>query len=532
MTAATPVRKRKAVAGKPGIWRRVLGAIGLGSSTNKKRSGAHYEAASTANKGRKGWTTSNAGPNAVGTSAPYLRARARDMARNDAHCARAVSVIAGNIAGSGIAVTARYSSDDKTEKARAELWEQLWDEWQDVADVEGVHTYGALEGLVARAGVEAGECFVIMRAAPELVAVGRVPLRLEILEADMLDETRNERTTDAGGRTVQGVEFDARGRRVAYWFHREHPGEGWPFGVGRSEPIRVPAEDVIHFFVPLRPRQVRGIPFLAPVLATKADLETFERAELARKGTEACVVAGVIPGDGAGTDDDEGLIPSVVDDDGLPVEDLQPRLILRLRNGKDIKFFSPQISANYDTYKRAMLQSFAVGVGLSYEWASGDLSQANYSSLRGGLIEFWRLIEQYQYAAFIPKVTARVAQRFTEAAYLGGLFPRPTMPLEYTAPARQSVDPARESLGDLIDVRAGFVPYPDKVSARGYSPRKVLDQAASLQRELELLGVILDINPATSDFRGAMRNDRNRSGGGGAGAPPDDADDGAGESAP
>lgn len=518
VAAAKPRRRSK--PGKPGIWSRMLGAIGLAP----KARAAAYEAA-TANKGRHAWTTSNAGPNAVGASAPYLRARARDMARNDPHCARAVEVVSGNVVGTGITPVARRIKDDDATNDRATRAEELWESWAETAaDIEGAHTYAGLESVTARGWVEAGEAFIRRRIDPSLIAIGQVPLRVEVLEADLLDETKNERAT-GNGRIVQGVEFDGAGRRVAYWFHAEHPGEGHPFGVGRSPSVRVPAEDVIHLFLPLRPRQVRGLPFLAPILAMKADLETFERFELARKQTEAAVAAFIIPGDDAANQDDEGLTASAVDDDGNTVEDIQPRLILRLRNGKDVRFNSPVISANYDTYKRAMLQSCAVGVGLSYEWLSGDLSQANYSSLRGGLIEFWRYIDTIQYTHFVPKVTARVWRWFCEAAFLAGLLDTPYIPVDFTAPARKSIDPARETLGDILDVRAGFEPWEDKVSARGNSPRKMLDQRAALRTELDLLGLILDIDPNKTDFRGAARNDQGGGGGGGTPLPDDGTDD-------
>lgn len=485
-----------------------------------------YEAASTADKGRRNWTTSNAGPNAVGMSAARLRARSRDMARNDAHCARAINVLAGNIVGAGVTTHVRTPKDaTEAAKALAELYESMWRAWSETgADLEGVHTREALEGVIVRGLVEAGEVFI--RRHIDLAA-WPVPLRLEVLEADQCDESKNERL-EGGGRIVQGVELDARGRRVAYHFLREHPGEGHPWRGGRTETIRVPAEDVIHLFVPLRPGQVRGLPFLAPVLAAKADLDTFERFELARKQTEAAVAAFIVPGDNAPTEE-EGLAARAVDSDGTVVEDIQPRLIVTLRNGKDVRFNSPAISANYDTYKRSWLQSIAVGVMLSYEWLSGDLSQANYSSLRAGQIEFWRHIESIQYAHFVPKVSARVWRWFCEAAFLAGRVPSPRMDADFTAPARQSVDPARESLGDVIDIRAGLVPHADRVAARGFSPRRVLEEAAELQRELGILGLILDIDASRVDFRGAMRNDRRQGQGA---APPADGGTDPSESAP
>jgi capsid protein len=40
------------------------------------------------------------------------------------------------------------------------------------------------------------------------------------------------------------------------------------------------------------------------------------------------------------------------------------------------------------------LEASAVGTGLTYDQVAGDLTQANYSSLRAGKIEFRRLCEQ------------------------------------------------------------------------------------------------------------------------------------------
>ncbi len=48
-----------------------------------------------------------------------------------------------------------------------------------------------------------------------------------------------------------------------------------------------------------------------------------------------------------------------------------------------------------------------------------------------------------------------------------------------------------------------------------------------------MLGLILDINPATTDFRGAMRNDRRQGQQGGSDpGPPDDPSADSGESTP
>ena len=54
--------------------------------------------------------------------------------------------------------------------------------------------------------------------------------------------------------------------------------------------------------------------------------------------------------------------------------------------------------------------------GLTYDQVSGDLTQANYSSLRAGKIEFRRLCEQVQYGMLIPMLVRPIAERFQKDA--------------------------------------------------------------------------------------------------------------------
>lgn len=48
-----------------------------------------------------------------------------------------------------------------------------------------------------------------------------VPLQLQVLEADHLDSWKTEELRD-GGFILQGIEFDALGRRRAYWLFPTH----------------------------------------------------------------------------------------------------------------------------------------------------------------------------------------------------------------------------------------------------------------------------------------------------------------------
>ena len=100
-----------------------------------------------------------------------------------------------------------------------------------------------LSRLIVRSIVESGE--VLVRFRERRVEDGlAVPLQLQLLEPDHLDSSKTEELSN-GGYILQGIEFDALGRRRAYWLFPSHPGENR----GRALVSRpVPARQVLHLF--------------------------------------------------------------------------------------------------------------------------------------------------------------------------------------------------------------------------------------------------------------------------------------------
>lgn len=148
-----------------------------------------------------------------------------------------------------------------------------------------------------------------------------VPLQLQLIEADLLDASRNGKLID-GGRIVQGIEFDAIGRRRAYWLFAQHPGDSVLTMRRRLDSAAVPAADIAHVYEKQR-TQVRGVPWGAPVMCCLRDLDDWTQAALVRKKTEACVVGIVLGAD----EPEQGIAPTVVDADGNRVEQFEPGLI-------------------------------------------------------------------------------------------------------------------------------------------------------------------------------------------------------------
>ena len=471
---------------KPGFWRRVLNTLTFRASV--------YEGAAES-RTRRGWTRSNVGPNTAASHAPTLRARARDMVRNDAHAARAVQVVAGNVVGTGI--QPRFRDDPK------QVMETLWRNWSAKADVSGRLGLDTLQLIAMRAAVQDGECFVVRRTRRRSGAV--LPLKIELLEADMLDESKNG-TITGGGAIIQGVEVDQFGEVVGYHFRQRHPGETHIFaGATAYETIRIPAADVIHVYLPLRPQQMRGVSLLAPSMTAKVDLSDYERFHLTSKKMEAAMTAFVIPGDNLPPSLNEPEIGTemsiATDADGADVEKMEPGLIAFLPNGKDIRFSNPAPVQGYSEFKRAMLQTIAVGWGLTYELMTGDLSQVNYSSLRAGMLEFWRFVDQLQWQMFIPTFCDGVLNWFAESVELSGGDAARALDVEWVPPKRAQVDPSKDILADYLRVRAGFAGPSAVTLEHGSTVSEIAKDWTEWRRILD--GVVLDIDPAKYQWRGA-----------------------------
>jgi capsid protein len=92
--------------------------------------------------------------------------------------------------------------------------------------------------------VEGGECFA-RRHDRDLREGLSVPLQLQLIEAEQLPFylARPTPNTPQGNVVRASIEFDPSGRRTAYYFYKQHPGERIFFPTD-LELMRVPAAEV------------------------------------------------------------------------------------------------------------------------------------------------------------------------------------------------------------------------------------------------------------------------------------------------
>jgi lambda family phage portal protein len=181
---------------------------------------------------------------------------------------------------------------------------------------------------------ESGEVLIVKQPAAMVDGLS-IPMRLHVIEPDYLDLSRNGIVGPSGGPTYNGVEFDAQGRRTAYWLFTSHPG-GMRLQTTQFYSVRVPAERVIHVYRVDRPGQIRGVPWLAAAITRLKDFDDFEDAELMQQKVAACFGAFV-------TDIDGGCPVARADEhqsDGTQLENLEPGHIEYLPPGKTVTFAS------------------------------------------------------------------------------------------------------------------------------------------------------------------------------------------------
>ena len=440
------------------------------------------------------WTPSAGSANAeVAGAAATVARRARDAVRNDPYAARIVDLWTANAVGAGI--TTRWP--DATHSA-------LWRRWAEstACDAEGRLDLYGLQALAMRAVVESGECFIRLLPA-EVTPNNPVGLRLQVLESDHLDTSRIG-TLD-GLATLNGIALDDAGAPLAYWLFRRHPGAWWPGmpGPWASEPI--PARDVLHLYRKRRPGQLRDVSWLAPVLTRLRDLGDYEAALLMKAKIEACLAAVVTEeGDDALTGPAANLLR---DAQGRAVEAFEPGMILYRRGAGSVDVVNPSGGGSHAAFARRALEASAVGTGLTYDQVAGDLTQANYSSLRAGKIEFRRLCEQVQYGMLIPMLVRPIAERFHAQGALLGLWGA-EMPqgMSFVPPAHEMIDPLKDTTALIAQVRAGFVPQAEAVGAFGYDFRHSVELIREANDLLDEAGLALDTDARRVAKSGAAQD--------------------------
>ena len=434
------------------------------------------------NKGWHGRTTS--ANSEIGRYLSLVQNRANEFARDHWAGRRILDVLVSHVVGDGIRTVVDTGSD-----RRNRLVSNYLEEWAERADIEGVLTWQGLQALAVRCCAEGGNS--MLRHYPiELADAGRtIPFRLQGLEGAQIDTTKDG-VVD-GYKSRLGVGLGPQGQRRGMWLYEDHPAE---MRLGSNLSHYIDWNDLCHLYRPDRFGQVLGISWFAQILLPAKELEDLREAVAVRERTQACFAAFRHRSPG-------GANPLAAQtkaaEDGQDITRIEPGMILDIGES-DISFASPSGNSSFEPIYKTGLHAMAAGAGITYDQLTGDLSGANYSSLRAGKIEFRRMVKQIQNLMLVPMVVAPVMRKAIMYGELAGHFkiPKAGYSVNHIMPAIEPIDPKKDLEADIAAVRAGAMSPQEFITAWGRPWQEVVEDTAKFFQYLDSQenGIVLDID--------------------------------------
>jgi lambda family phage portal protein len=355
--------------------------------------------------------------------------------------------------------------------------------WWDRADFDEATDFGGLQAALFRSMALTGDGL----AALEID--GRGELRIRLLASEQVATVT---TPDmAGGHwTVDGIEFGPDLRRAAVHLFKTPP--GLPLPSPSLETIRLPIEDVVHMFRSDHVGVTRGISWISPVLKRLDDLDGTSDALVMRARVSAMFTGFMTDGDGQmlGPDSPTGDVA------------MEPGAMVRLRAGEGVEFASPpQIGAETSDFLKAIVRECAAGCGVPYELVSNDLSNANYSSLRGSMMAFRRAVEQVQYGVVIPQLRKIYRRWLTLEIFAGRIKadgfesnPEAWLAADWLCPKFAPVDPLKDSQAEILQIAAGLRSRRECVAERGRDLEELDAEIARDRASADALGLQFNLS--------------------------------------
>jgi lambda family phage portal protein len=408
----------------------------------------------------EGWFATSSGPNSDLKAAWWwLVKRHQSLVDDEPLASRAISVIVQNWIGDGI-MSKPMGATKKYERSFKNWAESL------ECDFYGLSDWYGLQSIIARTTAVRGACIVRKRVHAPMMERGLVPLQLQVLEPDWLDFNK-----DNGTDILFGQQFDADGRLMGYWLRDSHPGETVMSNGVRITSTFVPKEEIILHFDCRRPGQRMGIPFGVAAILTLRDMGDIRAAQQMKDKIAACFAGFII-------DSEPAEAGSTT---GIDFDSLEPGAVEHLPPGKDIRFAVPPGAGDFVATHKEYAHAVAVAYDVTYESLTGDLSDVNYSSFRGGWLEFARRVLYLQGKVTTPQLLNPVCRWHDDLARMTGAL-RGNVSWLHTPPRREMIDPSKEIPMILESVQGGLMSLSEAHRMLGRDPEEVF---AEYQQDLE-----------------------------------------------
>lgn len=363
----------------------------------------------------------------------------------------------------GSSFVVQPASTDAVWNAKAKKW---WDIWSRYPDIGSRQSFGTFMSLAARGWFFDGESFILLTRGES----GKP--RLQLIEPQNC-VTPAERVNDAD--TFDGVRFDRRtGRTLSYYIGNE-------LKQGEIQDIRsIPSDSVVHIFEPNRAGQLRGLPFVTPVINDLHDLDDLQKLEM-----ESCKLASSVAqivktasGEVSAANLRSGATQSS-DTAQNYYENVFGSSVKVLQHGDDFQqFASDRPSVNMREYWRQLTEKVCAGVGIPYVLV---LPESMQGTVYRGALDMSSVWFRSRH-----QVMASAARRIWEYVMSYAIATDPTLgnppddwyEVSIQAPRAPNVDVGRNSAAQLAELEAGTTTFDEVYGARGIDWRSALTAKA------------------------------------------------------
>lgn len=342
-------------------------------------------------------------------------ARSREQCANNDYAKAYLRICRQNIVGPRGVMLLAQSRDDKgsLDALANEAIEASFAKWghRNSCDIAGRMSWRAMQAHAVEQLARDGEFMFRMIYGKD---AGQFGFALQILDPQRCHPQFDQYDLPDGSFIRAGIEFNKYGRPLAYHFTVAKESDAfYNYSYAGLHYHRIPADEIIHGFIPEMVGQKRGLPWLHSGLWSLKQLHGFEDAATvaARVGAAKMGVIQWKEGRGPETDDEEQLSFEMTAEPGeFPV----------LPEGAELNSWNPQYPAGeFAQQVKSMLRRFASGGGVPYATLANDLEGVNFSSIRQGELdsrEGWKEKQEF----LIETLCCPVFEAWLPRALLGG----------------------------------------------------------------------------------------------------------------
>jgi len=422
-----------------------------------------------------------------------LRARARELARNNSYVKRYFRLVTNNVIGPmGIKLQAQVRTGGEADAEANAAIEAAWNDWaSSPVTVEGTLTLRRFEKLILKTMACDGEAFVRIWRGFE---GNRYRLTLQAIDADLIDETFNRPRRGSENEIRMGVEVDALSRPVGYWVWNKSSASVVDL---MRERYFVPASEMLHLYDPERVNQTRGVTWVHSVMVPAHMLNAYEESEAvaARIGASKMGLFEKRP---------DSVVGDLASESSPAGMEANPGTFEIVPDGYEFKTWEPEHpTAQFPAFIKQMLRKIASGFSVFYNVLANDAEGVSYSTMRSfALVERddWRSIQQ----DFIDMWRRPLYSAWLGMALLSGALKLASRdPSRYTAVRHrprgwQWIDPEKEAKAAVISIQNGLGTRTGFLAEKGQDLEDVFAELAREEALAREYGIAISAEAAAS----------------------------------